>query len=92
MKASEILEGKGVTFNVGRRPIAAARVAGELIVLENVCKHEGCETEWSKKEQGWECPCHGSLYAADGTVVRGPSQADLDRLEYHLEGDEIALD
>jgi Rieske Fe-S protein len=25
------------------------------------------------------CPCHGSMYGRDGRVLRGPTQAPLDR-------------
>jgi Rieske Fe-S protein len=24
----------------------------------------------------FECPCHGSIFAADGTVIRGPSTGE----------------
>jgi Rieske Fe-S protein len=92
MKASEILDGTGQTFSIGRTPVAATRQGGELIVLKNVCKHMGCETDWSPELPGWECPCHGSRYAPDGAVLRGPTEAPLDVLAFHLEDDEIVLD
>jgi glycine/D-amino acid oxidase-like deaminating enzyme/nitrite reductase/ring-hydroxylating ferredoxin subunit len=42
-----------------------------------VCPHLGCIVAWNSFERGWDCPCHGSLYAADGTVLNGPSPVSL---------------
>ncbi len=39
--------------------------------FSRVCTHEGCATE--VKNNRFECPCHGSIFAVDGSVVRGPS-------------------
>lgn len=39
--------------------------------LSKICTHEGCLTEI--RNNRFECPCHGSIFAADGSVVRGPN-------------------
>jgi len=43
-----------------------------------VCTHLGCTVE--SKADGFACPCHGSLYAKDGSVVRGPAMKPLRNL------------
>ncbi|MFJ3926019.1 FAD-dependent oxidoreductase [Streptomyces sp. NPDC090022] len=43
------------------------------------CTHMGCELGFDESEQIWECPCHGSRFAADGTVLHGPATAPLER-------------
>lgn len=43
--------------------------------LSLVCTHLGCTVE--QKENGFACPCHGSLYDANGNVLRGPAQKSL---------------
>ncbi len=45
-------------------------------ILDN-CTHLGCTFPWNPNDQQFQCPCHGSLYAPDGTVVRGPAPLPL---------------
>src|SRR6478672_696459 len=44
--------------------------AGEFIAVTSVCTHEGCGVQpYSKTFGGLHCPCHRSLFAADGSVI-----------------------
>lgn len=45
-------------------------------ILDN-CTHLGCSFPWNPIDQQFQCPCHGSRYAPDGTVVRGPAPLPL---------------
>ncbi|HEY4129509.1 MAG TPA: Rieske 2Fe-2S domain-containing protein [Gemmatimonadaceae bacterium] len=36
-----------------------------------ICTHEGCETDVTNNR--FECPCHGSRFNADGSVINGPN-------------------
>ncbi|MGA7954555.1 MAG: cytochrome b6-f complex iron-sulfur subunit [Gloeobacterales cyanobacterium] len=45
-------------------------------IVDN-CTHLGCTFPWNPNAQQFQCPCHGSLYAPDGTVVRGPAPLPL---------------
>lgn len=61
--------------------------AGDFAVVSPICKHQGCTVEIARDRL--ECPCHGSMYARDGTVLRGPTQAPLDRYPTELSEDGV---
>lgn len=91
MKASDILSHQGVAGEIDGRPVAVYNSGDELVVLENVCTHMGCQTHWKEKESTWDCPCHGSKYSATGEVIAGPAPAPLARISFHIVDGEIRL-
>ncbi|MFP8957509.1 FAD-dependent oxidoreductase [Natrialbaceae archaeon A-CW3] len=75
---SAISPGEGRVLREGHRPIAAARDDdGELHTLSAVCPHTGCLVDWNDAEYTWDCPCHGSRFDPDGTLLEGPATEDL---------------
>ena len=40
------------------------------------CPHLGCALRYNTAEHTWDCPCHGSRFSEDGTVLDGPSTHD----------------
>jgi Rieske Fe-S protein len=74
----EIKPGEGAIVRHGLHMVAACRDAsGKLTELSAVCPHLGCIVEWNTSEKTWDCPCHGSRYAADGHVINGPAKSGL---------------
>jgi glycine/D-amino acid oxidase-like deaminating enzyme/nitrite reductase/ring-hydroxylating ferredoxin subunit len=45
------------------------------------CPHMGCLLRFNSAEQSWDCPCHGSRFDVDGTVLEGPATQDLKRAQ-----------
>lgn len=69
----DLREGEGKV--VGQT--AFVKLNGDLRAFSTVCPHEACDVEWNGGEKTWDCPCHGSRFAADGHVINGPAAEDL---------------
>jgi len=45
------------------------------------CPHLGCALKWNPRERSWDCPCHGSRFAADGQLIDNPATGDMKKRE-----------
>ena len=63
---------------------------GTVRAFTSTCPHLGCAVEFDPSDQRFECPCHESGFAKDGSKLFGPSLRGLDPLEVKLiaNGDE----
>ena len=72
--------GEGAVVEHDGERIAAARdEGGTLHAVSARCTHLGCLVAWNGAERSWDCPCHGSRFARDGTVLEGPAVHRLER-------------
>jgi cytochrome b6-f complex iron-sulfur subunit len=62
-----------------------ANTGAGFVALGARCPHEGCDVAWVAEDREIECPCHGSRFAGDGTVLNPPAQTDL--VTYPVEAD-----
>jgi Rieske Fe-S protein len=46
-----------------------------------MCTHIGCHLHWNSFETCWDCPCHGSQFAVDGTALNAPAIRALDEIK-----------
>jgi Rieske Fe-S protein len=70
--------GEGALLRSGLKKIAVCRdQQGRLHSHSAACTHMGCVVQWNSLEQCWDCPCHGSQFAPDGTALNGPAGAPL---------------
>ena len=61
--------------------------AGGVHAVSPVCTHMKCNVAWNNAEGSWDCPCHGARYSADGAVLTGPADHDLEKIELRLIGE-----
>lgn len=69
----------GIVAAEGRTVAAYKDEEGQVTYLSPRCTHMGCTVDWNDADRTWDCPCHGSRYAVDGTVVEGPAERPLAR-------------
>jgi glycine/D-amino acid oxidase-like deaminating enzyme/nitrite reductase/ring-hydroxylating ferredoxin subunit len=78
----EIGPGEGKVIVTGGRRLAVYRDDdGGVHAVGAACAHMGCVVGFNEVERTWECPCHGSRYAADGSVLQGPAVKPLERAD-----------
>jgi glycine/D-amino acid oxidase-like deaminating enzyme/nitrite reductase/ring-hydroxylating ferredoxin subunit len=79
-EVDSLARGEGRIVRAGAAQYAVYRDdEGRLHTLSARCTHLGCIVGWNPADRSWECPCHGSRFAGDGTLVQGPATADLPR-------------
>ena len=55
---------------------------GKVEVFAINCSHLGCSIALNEKDKTLDCPCHGSRFHLDGTVLHGPAPAPLSHLTW----------
>jgi cytochrome b6-f complex iron-sulfur subunit len=49
----------------------------QVVALSAICTHAGCSMDYVAGQKVLDCPCHGSQFATDGSVLRGPAVRNL---------------
>jgi glycine/D-amino acid oxidase-like deaminating enzyme/nitrite reductase/ring-hydroxylating ferredoxin subunit len=76
----ELAPGEGAIVSHDGDTLAGYRDEdGRLMAVSPTCTHLWCRVDWNQAERSWDCPCHGSRFAPDGTVIEGPAVTDLER-------------
>ena len=79
---ADLAAGQGGLVSIEGEEVAAYRdEQGTVHSFSPKCTHLGCNVSWNTAEQSWDCPCHGSRFNLDGTVIHGPAVQDLQRKE-----------
>ncbi len=61
-----------------------------LVAYTRVCTHLGCKPNLPNvTEHKMICPCHGSTFAADGSVVKGPAKRSLESIVIEVRGKDV---
>lgn len=61
---------------------------GEFYVLDSECRHASCVVQPYEEFSAMFCPCHGSTYAIDGSILTGPTESPLRPYAFEFDGDD----
>jgi Rieske Fe-S protein len=75
---SEIPLGSGAIVRDGLNRIAVYKDDNGVVHRHSaICPHLGCSVTWNSVEKTWDCPCHGSRFSGDGSLLNGPATSAL---------------
>jgi nitrite reductase/ring-hydroxylating ferredoxin subunit/uncharacterized membrane protein len=78
----ELEEGTLGHASAGGAGVLLVRKGRKIHALADRCSHRGCSLhEGELEEDQVICPCHGSTFRLDGSIVRGPATAPQPALE-----------
>ena len=78
--------------HVVRNNIIVINKGGQFNALSSVCTHTGCQVSYNSSTGDLPCPCHGSLFSINGSVLNGPADAPLKRYPVTREGDLLKIE
>lgn len=82
--------GPGQPFIPPGRAVAIYRGPQGVHAMSTICTHLGCVVK--PATDGFECPCHGSRFKADGEVSKGPAPRPLPWFKVSVNGDVVTVD
>jgi glycine/D-amino acid oxidase-like deaminating enzyme/nitrite reductase/ring-hydroxylating ferredoxin subunit len=70
--------GQGKVLHLDGKRVAVYRdQQGVLSMVSAACTHMDCEVHFNPAETSWDCPCHGSRFRVDGSIIAGPAERAL---------------
>lgn len=73
--------GQGAVVQVGKEQLALYNDNGTTKAASAKCTHLYCTVQWNEADATFDCPCHGSRFKSDFTVLSGPATKPLEPRE-----------
>lgn len=70
--------------------LAAHTASNTFVVVSAICTHQGCIVN-GFSGGFYICPCHGSEFDTNGSVVKGPATAALARFSTQVSNDQLVI-
>lgn len=78
----KVKRGTGRVLEINDQKVAVYKDhQGKVTAISAVCNHLGCIVHWNDVDETWDCPCHGSRYSKDGTVIHSPVIKNLEKIK-----------
>lgn len=72
--------------------IIVANTGNEVFVaLSSVCTHQGCTISYNHANTNFPCPCHGSVFSNQGSVLQGPATTAVKKYTVSREGNVLTI-
>jgi nitrite reductase/ring-hydroxylating ferredoxin subunit/uncharacterized membrane protein len=89
---AELEEGKLTGAQADGVGVLLVRKERDLYGLIDRCSHRGCSLhEGNLEEDTVVCPCHGSTFRLDGSIVKGPAASPQPALQVRVEGGKVEV-
>lgn len=63
-----------------------------FIAVDGLCTHRNCYVGFQAASDDFYCNCHGARFAADGSVVSGPTSIPLQSFPATFDGSVVTVD
>jgi menaquinol-cytochrome c reductase iron-sulfur subunit len=67
------------------------KLPDQIVAFGPQCTHLGCAYHWDEAKSEFICPCHNSVFAANGVVTSGPAPRPLDRYDVKVDGGKLLV-
>ena len=63
----------------------------EFVALSSICTHAGCTINYNHSNTNFPCPCHGSVFSVQGSVVQGPATVPVRKYDVTRENNILTI-
>lgn len=67
------------------------KLPDQIVAFGPQCTHLGCAYHWDEAKSEFICPCHNSVFAANGVVTSGPAPRPLDRYDVKIDNGKLLV-
>lgn len=64
---------------------------GGFMAMSRACTHLRCTVPWIEAKKQFVCPCHGSSYSLDGSLLSPPASRGLDTFKLKIRNNQVLV-